>query len=236
MVAMVEEVARTRADYCASIARVRAGEQAAARELVEKLYPIVVRIVRAHRPRRVAEEDLTQDIFIKMFARLAQYRGDAPFEHWVSRIAVTTCMDQLRAQKCRPELRWADLSPGEVSALDFTTHEHREAGPGEAYAARELVHKLLEQLKPEDRMVIVWFELEEKTIAEIRVLTGWSINLIKMRLFRARKKLQRIFESLPGYDGTRRATQRRILVARAAATRVAARRLRAGPLSVSVLE
>src|SRR4051794_2252959 len=149
MTAMAELIARdgrTRADYTASLERVRAGEQAAARELVDRLYPIVVRIVRAHRPRRVAEEDLTQDIFIKMFGRLAQYRGDAPFEHWVSRIAVTTCMDQLRAQRCRPELRWSDLSAAEIGTLDFTANERRERGPGDALAARELVHKLLEQL------------------------------------------------------------------------------------------
>jgi RNA polymerase sigma factor (sigma-70 family) len=229
MIAMAEVVAgagRTRADYCASLERVRSGEQAAARELVERLYPIVVRIVRAHRPRRVAEEDLTQDIFIKMFGRLAQYRGDAPFEHWVSRIAVTTCMDQLRAQRCRPELRWSDLSAAEIGTLDFSCHERREREPGDALAARELVHKLLDQLKPDDRMVVVWFELEEKTIAEIRGLTGWSVNLVKMRLFRARKKLQRLFENLPGYDGTRRATKRSQLIASAAATRAAAGRLR----------
>jgi RNA polymerase sigma-70 factor (ECF subfamily) len=230
MVAMVEAVSggmAARAEYVASIERVRAGEQAAARELVERLYPIVVRIVRAHRPRRVAEEDLTQDIFIKMFARLGQYRGDAPFEHWVSRIAVTTCMDQLRAQKCRPELRWSDLSLSEVGALEFACSQRRDGWPGDAFAARELVHKLLDRLNTEDRMVVVWFELEEKTIAEIRALTGWSINLVKMRLFRARKKLQRLFEDLPGYDGTRRATRRRQLIAGAAATRALAKRLRA---------
>src|ERR1043165_8166000 len=144
MIDMVDDTsggARTRSDYLASIARVRAGEQAAARELVERLYPIVLRIVRAHRPRRIAEEDLTQDVFIKMFKRLAQYRGDAPFEHWVSRIAVTTCMDQLRAQKCRPELRWADLSPGEAAALEGSYGDRFERWPGHAFTARDLVYK-----------------------------------------------------------------------------------------------
>src|ERR1043165_8404036 len=144
MVAMIETTGRegpTRDEYLASIERVRAGEQAAARELVERLYPIVVRIVRAHRPRRVAEEDLMQDVFIKMFKRLAQYRGDAPFEHWVSRIAVTTCMDQLRAQKCRPELRWADLSPGEAAALEGSYGDRFERWPGHAFTARDLVYK-----------------------------------------------------------------------------------------------
>jgi len=79
--------------------RVRQRDQAAARELVEHLHPLVIRIVRSHLPRRVAEEDLVQDIFLKMFTRLEQYQGAVPFPHWVSRIAVTTCIDQLRAQK-----------------------------------------------------------------------------------------------------------------------------------------
>lgn len=229
MVAMIEDTRRegaTRDDYLASIERVRAGEQAAARELVQRLYPIVVRIVRAHRPRRIAEEDLMQDVFIKMFKRLEQYRGDAPFEHWVSRIAVTTCMDQLRAQKCRPELRWADLSPAEASALEGACGDKHERWPGHAFAARDLVYQLLDQLKADDRMVIVWFEIEEKSVAEIRELTGWSINLVKMRLFRARKKLQRLFEGMPGFDGTRQAAKRRQLQANASATRAALTRLR----------
>ncbi len=221
MVALAETLpaAPTRADYMASLARVRAGEQPAARELVERLYPIVVRIVRAHRPRRVAEEDLTQDIFIKMFKRLDQYRGDAPFEHWVSRIAVTTCMDQLRAQQCRPELRWSDLSVSEAGALESFCSEQRDGRPADAFAAHELIHKLLNRLKADDRLVIVWFELEEKTIAEICALTGWSNNLVKMRLFRARKKLQRLFATLPGFDGDSAALQRRQMIGAARATR-----------------
>ena len=70
------------------IARAAAGDQAAARELVEQVQPIVRRIVHARRPRRVAEEDIMQEVFMKMFVRLGQYHGDAPFEHWVARIAV----------------------------------------------------------------------------------------------------------------------------------------------------
>src|SRR5260221_1605866 len=96
-------------DVAACLRRVRQRDEDAARALVEHLYPLVIKIVRANLPRRVAEEDLAQDIFLKMFERLGQYRAIVPLEHWVARIAVTTCLDQLRAQKRRPELRWADL-------------------------------------------------------------------------------------------------------------------------------
>ena len=62
-------------DFVACLERVRRRDQAAARELVEHLYPLVIRIVRSHLPRRVAEEDLAQEIFLKMFTRLEQYKG-----------------------------------------------------------------------------------------------------------------------------------------------------------------
>ena len=89
--------------------------------LVEYLYPTVIRIVRRHLPRRAAEEHLAQDIFVKMFAKLDQYRGEVPLEHWVSRIAVNHCLNALRAQKARPESRMADLSEDQMAALDAVT-------------------------------------------------------------------------------------------------------------------
>jgi RNA polymerase sigma-70 factor (ECF subfamily) len=183
-------------DLAGCLDRVRVRDQAAAKALVEHLYPMVIRIVRAHLPRRVAEEDLAQDIFLKMFTRLAQYQGNVPFPHWVSRIAVTTCIDQLRAQKRRPELRWADLSETEAEVLDNVLSDSRDERPGDILASRELVAKLMGQLKPEDRTVIQLLDLEQKSIAEISQLTGWGQSMIKVRAFRARRKLQKLFQEL----------------------------------------
>ena len=183
-------------DLVGCLERVRRRDQVAAKQLVEHLYPLVSRIVRSHLPRRVAEEDLAQDIFLKMFTRLEQYQGNVPFPHWVSRIAVTTCIDQLRAQKRRPEFRWADLSETEAEVLSNVMTDERDVLPGDALAARELVQKLLGQLKPDDRMVIQLLDLEQKTIAEISGLTGWNQTLVKVRAFRARRKLQKLFKEL----------------------------------------
>lgn len=183
-------------DLVGCLARVRQRDQAAARELVEHLYPLVIRIVRAHLPRRVPEEDLAQDIFLKMFTRLDQYQGAVPFPHWVSRIAVTTCIDQLRAQKRRPEFRMADLSETESEVLGNVMTNENDVAANDAMAAHELVHKLLAQLKPDDQMVIRLLDLEQKTIAEISDLTGWNQSLIKVRAFRARRKLQKLFQEL----------------------------------------
>lgn len=189
-------------DLADCLNRVRRHDQAAARELVEHLHPLVIRIVRSHLPRRVAEEDLSQEIFLKMFTRLAQYQGAVPFSHWVSRIAVTTCIDHLRAQNRRPEFRWADLSETEAEVLDNIITNENDVPANDAMAAHELVHKLLSQLKPDDQMVIRMLDLEQKTIAEISGITGWNQSLIKVRAFRARRKLQKLFQELQKTERT----------------------------------
>ena len=183
-------------DLAGCLERVRAHDQIAARELVEHLHPLVSRIIRTRLPRRVAEEDIAQDIFLTMFTRLDQYQGNVPFTHWVSRIAVTTCIDHLRAQQRRPEFRWADLSDIEADVLDNVLTNENVVDAGEALASRELVEKLLSQIKPDDRMVLQMLDLEQKSLAEISQLTGWNTTLIKVRAFRARRKLRKLFEEL----------------------------------------
>jgi RNA polymerase sigma factor (sigma-70 family) len=195
------ELAERNACIAELIGRIDAGDQAAARTLVDLLQPIVLRIVRTRRPRRVAEEDLTQEIFMKMFARLGQYKGDAPFTHWVSRIALTTCLDHGRAQQRRPEWRWADLEEWETQFLDRVTDDQHARRPGDLLATRELVEKLLSRLKAEDRRVIELYELEQRSLLEICAELGWNFKFAKMRLFRARGKLRRILRMTGGLDG-----------------------------------
>lgn len=183
-------------DLAECLERVRRRDQAAARELVDHLYPQVFRIVRSRLPRRVAVEDLMQDIFLKMFSRLEQYEGKLPFTHWVSRIAVTTCIDQLRRQQRRPEFRMADLSENEALVINQVTADDNDRAPDDAFAARELVEKLFAQLKPQDQLVLRLLDLEQKTIIEISAFTGWSGSLVKVRAFRARRKLRELFQKL----------------------------------------
>jgi RNA polymerase sigma-70 factor (ECF subfamily) len=179
-------------DVPACLARVRQQDPMAARALVEHLYPLVIKIVRAHRPRRMAEEDVAQEVFLKMFTRLDQYQGreGVPFEHWLSRLAVTTCLDALRAEKRRPEWRWADLGDPEREWLDYFVGETPAAAPSDALGAREMVEKLIALLSPDDRLVITLLDLQERSTAEISELTGWSVSLVKVRAFRARRKMR----------------------------------------------
>jgi len=176
--------------------QVRQRDESATRQLVERLYPLVVKIVRAHRPRQMAEEDLCQEVFMSVFEDLDQYRGAVPFEHWVSRVAVHTCIDQLRRHRARPEIRWADLSEEEAEALQALVADAAEPSAAQAAATRDLLGKLLDGLAPHDRLVIQWLELEDRSVSEVRALTGWSSTLVKVRAFRARRKMRAALEKL----------------------------------------
>jgi RNA polymerase sigma-70 factor (ECF subfamily) len=174
----------------ALVERARQQDEQAARELVQRLYPLVLRMVRAHRPQRAAEEDLCQMIFIKIFQKLDQFSGTVPLEHWVSRIAVNTCINQIRAEKSRPELRHADLSEEQATFIESLSAAEEETSPERAFVARDLVEQLLAKLKPAERLVIDLLYLQQKSVAEIQSITGWSAPLVKVRAFRARQKLK----------------------------------------------
>ncbi len=166
------------------------GDDDAARALVEHLYPLVAKLVRSHRPAHAAEEDLCQMIFIKMFQKLHQFSGTVPLEHWVSRISVNTCLNAIAAEKSRPELRRADLSVEQEAVLDHLSVAQDEPGADQQLATRDLVEHLLLALKPAERLVLDLMYLQEKTVDQIRQLTGWSAPLVKVRAFRARQKLK----------------------------------------------
>ncbi len=192
---MADEVAF---DMAACLARVRQGDDGASRDLVEELWPLVIKIIRSHLPRRMGEEDLAQEIFLKVFSRMDQYREreGKPFPHWVSRVAVTTCLDALRAEKRRPEWRFADLGGEEAHWLEYMTAAQSDESPTDGLAARELMTKLLQTLSPDDRLVINLLDVEQRSVQEIADLTGWGASKVKVKAFRARKKLRNAAEQM----------------------------------------
>jgi len=162
----------------------------AARELVRRLYPLVARIVRAHRSRRTAEEDICQMIFIKVFQKLPQFSGKVPLEHWVSRVSVNTCLNQIESEKVRPEVRHADLSIEEQAVIENLASSTDELPPDQRFASRQLVEHLLTTLKPVERLAIDLLYLQGRSVEEIRKITGWSAALVKVRAFRARQRMK----------------------------------------------
>ena len=181
-------------DEC--LRRWKEGSEAAAEEIIQHLYPVISKIVRTHLPRRDDEKDLIQEILMKTFAKLHQYKGDAPLSHWVSRLALTTCLDRLRAQKIRPEVRHADLTPDEVDAFNAAWLTGSSPDSTKAIAARDLVDRILSNLSPEDRSLVLMVDLEGRSLQEISETTGWTVSKIKMRLFRIRPQLRQMIQRL----------------------------------------
>jgi RNA polymerase sigma factor (sigma-70 family) len=199
-------MAREEFDFGPCLQKVREQDQQAARLLVEELYPLVIRIVRCHLPRRMAEEDLAQEIFVKVFSQLERYevRRGVPFPHWVSRVAVRTCLDALRAERRRPEVRWSDMSEEQAAWLEFMLAEEPGTPDLPAAAAREIVETLLSELSASDRLVITLLDLEQQSVRQIAQLTGWSVTGVKVRAFRARRKLRAKAAALSEREGYER--------------------------------
>jgi RNA polymerase sigma-70 factor (ECF subfamily) len=183
-------------DMADCVLRVRQRDEEAARQLMDRLYPLVLKVVRAHLPQRTSEDDLVQTVFMKVFANIHQYQGRVPLEHWVSRISVNTCLNALKAEKIRPELRWSDLSPETQRVMDSMAADDAGAPDTNGATARELLKKLMARLSPPDRLVVTLLHLEEKSVAQVQALTGWSGPVVKVRAFRARKKLRRLLNQL----------------------------------------
>jgi RNA polymerase sigma-70 factor (ECF subfamily) len=171
------------------------GDPESFQPLIERYQPRVFATARRYARREDEVADIVQEIFIKAFQKLGSFRGDAPFEHWLMRLAVRTCYDFLRGHQRNREHSFTELTDEESDWLDrFNT------GPDDAdenaEAARALVRRVLDQLPPPARLVITLLEIEEKSVKEIAALTGWSETLVKVRAFRARAQMRRIIERM----------------------------------------
>jgi RNA polymerase sigma-70 factor (ECF subfamily) len=190
-------------DDLACVARVRKGDETAAQALVQRLYPTVMKLVCAHLPRRTTAEDLAQVVFLKVFKKLDQFSGLVPLEHWVSRIAINTCLNELRQERQRPELRMSDFNEQEQAVIQQLVSSVDELPLDQSAEAREVLEKLLAELTPDERMVVSLLHLEERSTHQISQLTGWSVSRVKVKAFRARHKMRKLWQHLAESENRR---------------------------------
>src|SRR5881227_4459774 len=100
------------------IAAVIKGDAASFEPLVQRYSPRVFATARRYARRESEVEDIVQEVFLKAFQKLRSFRGDAPFEHWLMRLAVRTCYDFLRAHQRNRESTFSELSEPEANWLD----------------------------------------------------------------------------------------------------------------------
>jgi RNA polymerase sigma-70 factor (ECF subfamily) len=183
---------RTETELVAAVLR---GDTASFEPLVAKYSPRLFATARRYARRESEVEDIVQEIWVKAFRKLSSFRREAPFEHWLMRLAVHTCYDFLRAHQRRREAPFSDLFEPEEDWLERFVSQPSSAAE-DAEAARQLVGRVLEQLSPAARLVITLLEIEERSVKEIAGLTGWSVPLVKVRAFRARAEMRRVLAGM----------------------------------------
>lgn len=181
------------------IAAVLAGDAESFEPLVQKYSPRVFATARRYARRENEVEDIAQEVWLKAFGRLRSFRGEAPFEHWLMRLTVRTCYDFLRGHRRNRESIFSDLTEPERDWLDRFVAQP-EAASENAEAARLLVARVLERLSPPARLIITLLEIEDRSVKEIAELTGWSVPLVKVRAFRARREMRKVLARLPKHQ------------------------------------
>jgi len=177
------------------IAAVLRGDSASFEPLVEKYSPRVFATARRYARRESEVEDIVQEVWLKAFQKLSSFRGEAPFEHWLMRLAVRTCYDFLRGHQRNRETSFSELTEPENDWLERFVQQPETAAEN-AEAARMLVERLLEQLSPPARLIITLLEIEDRSVKEISKLTGWSVPLVKVRAFRARAEMRKALSKI----------------------------------------
>ena len=177
------------------IAAVLGGDSASFEPLILKYQPRVFATARRYARRESEVEDIVQEVFIKAFQKLGGFRAEAPFEHWLMRLAVRTCYDFLRGHKRNRETAFSELTEPETDWLDRFVIQP-DGAEEDAEAARQLVDKILSRLSPAARMVITLQEIEGRPVKEIAAITGWSVPLVKVRAFRARAEMRKILKNI----------------------------------------
>lgn len=183
---------RTEAELIAAVLK---GDAASFEPLIEKYSPRVFATARRYARRESEVEDIVQEVWLKAFQKLGSFRGEAPFEHWLMRLAVRTCYDFLRSHQRNRESAFSDLTEPEDDWLERVVHQPGSARE-DADAARQLVQRVLQHLSPPARLIITLLEIEDRSVKEISKLTGWSVPLVKVRAFRARAEMRKVLAKM----------------------------------------
>src|SRR5579863_9709549 len=172
------------------VRRAQKGDKAAFELLVQRHQHRVFAVARGIVKRQEDAEDVAQQVFVKAYFSLKRFDQRAAFRTWLYKITVNECWDLLRKRKARPLVYESDFNDEQSS--QFSAIERESAGgpdTSERMAMRQRLDNMLEQLEPRDRSMLVLKEVEGFSVEEIAELLGLNANTVKVRLFRARRKI-----------------------------------------------
>ena len=178
--------------------QVVSGDANAFARLLKRYQAQVVGIVKKHVPFDKVEE-VAQDVFVRVYQSLPTFKGNDRFKPWLSTITIRTCYDFWRKQYRHREIPLSSLSDQHQLWLEEATSRSSSQSFYEGDSlreAREILDWALDRLSAEDRMVLELVYLEGYSIKEAANLLGWSSVNVKVRSFRARKKLHKLIEDM----------------------------------------
>lgn len=172
------------------VRRAQQDDQAAFEELLRRHQHRVFAVAGGILRRREDVEDIAQQVFVKAYFSLKRFDQRAAFSTWLYKITVNECWDLLRKKKVRPLVYESDLS--EEQARQVTAAEEKgglEPDISERLEARERVERLLDGLDERDRLMLILKEVEGFAVEEIAEVLNLNANTVKVRLFRARRRI-----------------------------------------------
>jgi RNA polymerase sigma-70 factor (ECF subfamily) len=177
------------------IERARGGDTAAFNEMVlayrRRILGTISRLI--GRPEDV--EDVAQEVFVRLYYSLDQLRTPEVFEPWLYRLTVNASYDYLRRSIRRGESRMADLSEQQVMMADSLAGGRQDAEDRQRGEVREFVDALFRHVSEEDRLLLTLKEVEGLSLKELEKIYSVNENALKVRLFRARQRVLKAYNS-----------------------------------------
>ncbi len=175
------------------------GDRGAFEQIVVRFQSLVFNIAYHYLGRRDEVEDLAQEVFLRVFQTLGQFDRSRPLKHWIGKIAVNRCLDELRKRKIRRLHLLSDLGDEPLNSIDTLMEMSRKKQPLtelEAERCMELLDLSMNGLPEKDRMAFVLREMEGQSYSDLAAMLGISEVAARIRVSRARKRLQEELERL----------------------------------------
>lgn len=180
------------------------GDNSAFEALMEKHMGIIYNIALRMAANQDDAEDMTQEIMIKIFRSLGSFKGNSKFSTWIYRVAVNTCLDELKKKKNKKHLSLdaeisGDDGENQIEIKDDSPSPEKLAEQNEL---RDMVAAAVKLLSDEHRAVIVLRDIRGMSYSEIAGILGCSDGTVKSRISRARAQLKMILEKEYNFNGT----------------------------------
>src|SRR6516162_5864975 len=172
------------------VRRAQKDDKQAFEELIRRHQNRVFAVAGGILRRREDVEDISQQVFVKAYFSLKKFDQRAAFSTWLYKITVNECWDLLRKKKVRPLVYEADLSEEQAKQIISSAEKSKdEPDISERLEARQRVERLLDGLDERDRLMLILKEVEGFSIEEIAEVLDLNPNTVKVRLFRARRRV-----------------------------------------------